>query len=167
MCEIGAVTHTEEEIAFAAALKKTYASHGLPTIAAKYDPKAKKQIDELTDGGKMPLNDFVAPLYEGDYFEAGSTDVGDVSWQTPTAQINTVCFASGAPGHSWQNVSIGKTSIGHKGLISAGKILAATAVELFESPEILKAAREEFFEAAKDGYVCPIPAEEKAKAISI
>ena len=167
MCEVGVATYTDDEVAFATALKDTYKTHGLPTIAAKYDPKAKKLISELTDGGKKPLNDFVAPLYEGDYFEPGSTDVGDVSWQIPTAQINTVCFTSGAPGHSWQNVSLGRTSIAHKGLISAGKILAASAVELFESPELLKAAKEEFLIAAADGYTCPIPENEKAKAISI
>ena len=167
MCEVGVATYTDDEIAFATSLKDTYKTHGLPTIAAKYDPRAKKEVDVLTNSGTKPLNDFVAPYFEGDYFEAGSTDVGDVSWQTPTAQINTVCFTSGAPGHSWQNVSVGKTSIGHKGLISAGKILAATAVELFESPELLKEAREEFLEAAKDGYICPIPENEKAKAILI
>ena len=33
-------------------------------------------------------------------FAAGSTDVGDVSWQTPTVQCYAVTFPSGVPGHS-------------------------------------------------------------------
>ena len=41
-----------------------------------------------------------------DAFKAGSTDVGDVSWLTPTAQIHVAAWPNGCPGHSWQNVSL-------------------------------------------------------------
>ena len=34
------------------------------------------------------MNGFLTPLYQKDAFKAGSTDVGDVSWLTPTAQIH-------------------------------------------------------------------------------
>jgi len=123
----------------------------------------------LCDGGKKALNDFVAPLYCGHFFSPGSSDVGDVSWQTPTAQINTVTFPSGAPGHSWQNVSCGATSIGDKGLLFAGKVLAATAVDLLEQPALLAAARAEFDAAARKagGYVCPIPPDAKPVTVEI
>ena len=167
MQEVGIASYSEEEWKFAEELKSTYETYGLPTSAAKYDESAKELVKKLSLDGKKALYDFIAPLYSGDFFEAGSTDVGDVSWQTPTAQINTVCFAGGAPGHSWQNVSIGKSSIGHKGLISAGKILAASAVELFESPEILEAAKAEFKKKTEEGYTCPIPENEYAKAIKL
>ena len=40
--------------------------------------------------------------YEPERQEHGSTDVGDVSWVCPTAQIYTACVARGTPGHSWQ-----------------------------------------------------------------
>lgn len=166
--EFGVPSHTDEEKQYAAALKATYADHGvLPGIAAKLDPAAEAKVYELCEGGKLPLNDFLCPLYTGYAFEAGSTDVGDVSWQTPTAQLNAVCFAAGAPGHSWQNVSCGKTTIGHKGLLSAGSVIAMTAIDLFESPELLEAAKAEFALAAKDGYTCPIPQGEHAKAVEL
>ena len=90
-----------------------------------------------------------------------STDVGDVSWLTPTAQITAVTWASGSPGHSWQNVSIGKSSIAHKGLLFAAKVLAATATDLMEQPEILAQAKAEFAKATKEGYDCPLEAETK------
>lgn len=167
MNEVGIASYTDGEWDFAKSLKATYESYGLPTASAKYNEEAKALVEELSDGGKKALNDFIAPLFSGDFFEPGSTDVGDVSWQTPTAQINTVCFASGSPGHSWQNVSMGKSSIGHKGLISAGKIIAATAIELFEAPEILAEARAEFAKATKEGYTCPIPKNEFAKPVEI
>ena len=167
LCEIGVPSYTDEERAYAETLRSTYTVHGLPTLAARFDEAMKQQIETLSDGGKKPLNDFVSPLYSGDAFSPGSTDVGDVSWQTPAVQLNTVCFPSGAPGHSWQNVSCGKTSIGHKGLLAAGCVLAATAVELFENPELLAPIRREFSERAAGGYVCPIPENESAKAIEI
>ena len=88
---------------------------------------------------------------------AGSTDVGDVSWNTPTAQIRVACFTANAPGHSWQNVSCGATSIGHKGVLAAGKVLAGAAIDLMENTELLAEARAEFEKKTKGGYDCPIP----------
>ena len=87
----------------------------------------------------------------------GSSDVGDVSWLTPTAQISVACFSSGVPGHSWQNVACGGSSIGHKGLITAGKIMGGAVIDLFEDHSLIEEAREEFKKAAKDGYYCPVP----------
>ena len=115
---------------------------------------------------KVPaLNNFLVPLYHTTAFQAGSTDVGDVSWQTPTAQIHTAGFVNGAPGHSWQNVASGGSSIGHKALLLAGKVLACAAIDLYEKPELLAAAREEFRKRTKSGYVCPI--EEGAVPIAL
>lgn len=165
---LGVATYTDEEQRFAAALKATYDSHGaLPGIAARMEPLAEAQVRAQSHDGTDALNAFLCPLYTGYVFEPGSTDVGDVSWQTPTAQLHTVCFPSGAPGHSWQNVSCGKTSIGHKGLLQAAYVLAATAADLYENPEILEQAKQEYLIAAKGGYVCPIPDGEQAKAIEI
>ena len=160
--------YTDEELLYANNLKATYNDHGIvPGIAAKMDPLAKAEVKKLTDDGKKAMNDFLMPYYSGYIFEAGSTDVGDVSWQTPTAQINSACYPSGAPGHSWQIVSCGKTSIGHKGLLTAALVLAATAIDLYENDEILEKAKEEFKISAADGYTCPIPKNEYAKAIEI
>ncbi len=73
----------------------------------------------------------------------GSTDVGDVSWVVPTAGFTTACFVPGTTAHSWQAVAAGGTSIGRKGMVLATRVLAATAWDLFRSPELLRAARTE------------------------
>lgn len=159
--------YTEEELDYAKKLKATYDSYGVQSIASQYDKAAAEEMQRLCDGGNKAINDFVAPLHRGYHFSPGSTDVGDVSWQTPTAQVYTACFTSGAPGHSWQNVSVGKTSIGHKGMLYGAKIIASAAVELYENPEILEKAKAEFKENTQDGYTCPIPKDEYAKAIEI
>ena len=165
MNEIGVPTYAEEDIVYAAELKKTYPKNNLPSISAKFDPAIKAQVAKLSENGEKPLNDFLVPQYSGYAFEAGSTDVGDVSWLTPTAQFYAVGFTSGAPGHSWQNVSCGASQIGDKAVIYAGKVLACAVIDLFENSEILAAAKEEFKLAAAEGYTCPIPDGEEPKAI--
>jgi aminobenzoyl-glutamate utilization protein B len=45
----------------------------------------------------LPLCDFVAPLDRRAEGGQGSTDVGDVSWATPTVQERTTSAASGLP----------------------------------------------------------------------
>ena len=89
----------------------------------------------------------------------GSTDVGDVSWVVPTAQVNVNCYAAGTALHSWQAVAQGKSSIAHKGMLLAGKVLAAAAIDLIEKPETLKAAKDEYEKKMKryGGYFCPVP----------
>ena len=74
----------------------------------------------------------------------GSTDVGDVSWVVPTAGFTTACWVPGTPAHSWQAVAAGGTTIGEKGLHLAARTLATTAVDMFQSPDILMRAAEEF-----------------------
>lgn len=73
-----------------------------------------------------------------------STDVGDVSWVVPTVGLGTTTWVPGTPAHSWQAVAAGGMSIGHKGTLLAAETLAATAAELFQSPETIAAARAEF-----------------------
>ena len=165
--EIPLPTYTAEEIKFAEEIKATYKPSTTPSTTAIYDRQVKGEIDRLTNGNTKAINDFICPRYTGYHFSPGSTDVGDVSWQTPTVQISVACFTAGAPGHSWQNVSLGRTSIGHKGMIYAAKVMASAAVDLYEKPEILEAARAEFIEASAEGYVCPIPQDEYAKAIDL
>lgn len=161
MEEVGAPTYTAEENAFAQALINTYESKPdkLPGFGAQEDPAIAEFVEEKTAGGTRPINDFVMPLFSSLKFSFGSTDVGDVSWQTPTAQIRGLTYPSGAPGHSWQHVACGTTSIAHKGVLFAAKVLAGAAIDLFEQPELLETARKEFDKKTAEGYTCPIPPE--------
>jgi len=62
----------------------------------------------------------------------GSSDVGDVSWNVPTVSFGTATFIPGSPGHSWQNVAAGGTTIGTKSLINTAKVFALTAIDLMD-----------------------------------
>ena len=148
--------YTPEEETFAAAMKATCGEPVVPGDGCRIDRKVKAQISQRTDGGKLPLNNFVMPYVPSSQMSPGSTDVGDVSWLTPTAQFTAVTWVSGSPGHSWQNVATGKSSIAHKGILFAAKVLAATAADLMEQPTVLTRARQEFAESTALGYDCPI-----------
>lgn len=74
----------------------------------------------------------------------GSTDVGDVSWQVPTSGFSTACWVPGTPGHSWQAVACGGTTIGKKGMLLAAKVLAASAFDLYQDPKLIADAKAEF-----------------------
>ena len=65
-------------------------------------------------------------------------------------------WVSGSPGHSWQNVAVGKSGIAHKGMLLAAKVLAASCADLMEQPQLLADAKAEFDIAAADGYDCPL-----------
>ena len=151
--------YTPQEEAFATALKATCGEATVPGVGCKFDRLVKARVSQLTDGGKLPLNNFVMPYVPSSYMNPGSTDVGDVSWLAPTAQFTAVTWVSGSPGHSWQNVAIGKSAIAHKGLLLAAKVLAGATADLMDCPEILAAAREEFNLTTAEGYDCPITKE--------
>jgi aminobenzoyl-glutamate utilization protein B len=116
----------------------------------------KKLLVELKE---KTIADKILPYVHNSMLLTGSTDVGDVSWLVPTAQISVACQAFGTPGHSWQIVAQGTTSIAHKGMLTAAKILARTTADLFVQPQTIQAAKEELKEKL-DGevYACPIPA---------
>ena len=82
----------------------------------------------------------------------GSTDVGDVSWLVPTVGFTTATWVPGTSAHSWQAVAAGGMSIGHKGMHLASKLLAETAVDLIQSPELIAAATEELQRSQGPGF---------------
>lgn len=98
------------------------------------------------------------PYFYRDTPFPGSSDVGDVSWITPTIQCSTACHAFGTPAHSWQQVAQGKSSIAHKGMLYAAEIMAKTAIHLFENQDVIEQANKEMDEyLAGEKYQCPIP----------
>ena len=108
---------------------------------------------------KSPLTEYIAPYKHIDYAMPGSTDVGDVSYCTPTAQLGTCCWANGTPGHTWQVAAQDGCSIGHKGMIAASKALALAVIRTMEDPELLKKAHEEYVKTTGGKYICPVPPE--------
>ena len=110
--------------------------------------KAKEIINEPIFNFKAPYN----PIAKS----GGSTDVGDVSWVVPTGQFNTATWAAGTAGHSWQAVAQGKSTIAHKGMLLAAKVLACTGYEYLVNTELVEEAKKAWLEML-DGEVYPNP----------
>jgi aminobenzoyl-glutamate utilization protein B len=156
MREIGAPVHDDEDIEFAEKLNESiHRDQKINGLRKSERPGWEKLVDELFD--ERVLDD-----YRAGKVGAGSTDVSDVSWVTPTIEFGTTCTMLGTPGHSWQNVAQSGSSIGHKGLIFASKVIAASGLDLLTKPELLKRVRDEW-EERLDGrvYKPPIPADLK------
>ncbi|MDY4987704.1 MAG: hypothetical protein SO121_06950, partial [Eggerthellaceae bacterium] len=90
----------------------------------------------------------------------GSSDTGDVSWVCPLSQFGGATWPKGTAAHSWQVVACGKSDFAHKGMLFAGQVMASSAIDTYNDPEILEKARAQFKE--KTGgrpYQCPIPSQ--------
>lgn len=157
---LGVPSYTEEEHAYADALAKTYpGSDALSGVAANNDPVLAEEVRQMREQNGHAMNAFLAPLYQGDAFKAGSTDVGDVSWLTPTHRFmlqhgrTAVRDTAGR----MSPVTVQRSDI--KRQYMPGKVLAAAAIDLYRNPELLKEARKEYEIRTKEGYTCPIPAD--------
>jgi aminobenzoyl-glutamate utilization protein B len=97
-----------------------------------------------------PLADTILPPAGGWAFKA-STDVGDVSWITPTTLLKVATWPSGCPPHTWQAVASGGGHLGESGMMLAAEAMAGAAVELLSDPGSLRQVRAEF-ERRTEGF---------------
>ncbi len=148
--EVGPVPITEEDREMAAEIRKTFPEGAeestFSILRMLYGETAEEIIPQIR--GKW-INDIIYPYTPISIAKYGSTDVCDVSFFTPVAQVTTACYAKDTPGHSWQETAQGKTNLCHNGMLTAAKIMALTAAELLETPETLAAIRAEFQEKTK------------------
>ncbi len=127
--QVGGITYTSEEQKFAEGI---YASFDKPKL--KLGSQSEIQPYEVTLG-------------------YGSTDVGDVSYATPTVGLRTATWVPGTSAHSWQSSAASGMSIGFKGTQTAAKTLTLAAIEIYTNPELRKEAKAEFDKARGPDYV--------------
>lgn len=120
--ETGPVEYTKEEI--------DYAKKFLNTVAGNET--------------NVPIDTNVQVQVRGN--SQSSSDVCDVSAVVPVGQVNITCYAN-IPGlHTWQVVAQGKSSIAHKGMHMAAKVIGTSAFELLTNKELLERAKAEHLE---------------------
>ncbi|MEE4192806.1 MAG: amidohydrolase [Halieaceae bacterium] len=118
----------------------------------EYDRDEQRFAEALVEtyNGKPPRGlgsqEMIASWTEEIQRSSGSSDVGDVSWMAPTVGLNTATWVPGTAAHSWQAVAAGGTSIGSKGMLLAARSMALTAIRLFEDPELVASAQQEWLE---------------------
>ncbi|MBO1678977.1 amidohydrolase [Bittarella massiliensis (ex Durand et al. 2017)] len=104
-----------------------------------------------------PLEETISPLVLTKVAMPGSTDVGDVSYVTPTAQATLAGFCIGTTPHTWQVTGQIGSSIGEKCYLKAGEVLALSAAKVIDQPELCQQAREELLAETGGVYDCPAP----------
>lgn len=120
---VGGVKYSPEERTFAERLRATFPNPaGLPPLGQ--EETILPPSPELSGGG--------------------STDVGDISWQLPTAQFNASTWAPGTSFHTWQATAFSGMSIGRKGMVVAAKTLALATLDILYDPAHVKRARVAF-----------------------
>lgn len=151
------VQYTQEELDFARQFKETLLEEdreGLESGAAAFFGRklAREQLAQPIYTAMAENNKHVAMK--------GSADLGDVSWKVPAAYFYGTTWAAGTPPHSWQAAAQGKSSIAHKGMLHAAKVLSCVGYDFLTDPGLVRQAKAELLETL-DGreYVCPLPPE--------
>ena len=157
MVEIGGPKFTDEDRAFAKEMVATLApGEKEKNMESVFAPKDLVNVD-LHESAIANCND-------SSFMMTASTDVGDVSYITPLCQFGTAVWPLGISPHTWRAVACTGSSIAMHGMIFASKVLAATAYDLLNDAEILKAAKDEFnLSLGGKKYVCPVGPDDKPR----
>ena len=158
LCEVGAPVWDEADFALAADMLHTY---GETTRKDIHNMLVQRFPQEDPDAlMARPLHTGILPFDSNAVSHSpGSTDVGDVSYVVPTAEIHTATACLGNVGHSWQNTAFSNSSVGEKGMRAAAQAMALTCLRIAENPDVLTKAWDELKKKNGGGYVCPLPDE--------
>lgn len=122
MEETGAPSFTQEERDYAAQVARAV---GLPGVTGE-------------------LREDIIPADGTAVMDNGSSDVADVSQVVPTVNINTACYGSRTPNHTWAVTVQANHPAAWRGMFFAARVLALMGVRLALEPELLARVKEEF-----------------------
>jgi aminobenzoyl-glutamate utilization protein B len=136
----------------AEALHRNFALMGTPTWTPAELAFAQTTQKEFKDpfgmdfsAAGIALADKLEPLpKEFQPAASASTDVADISWWVPVGGFRVASYGYGLPTHSWPVVAATGTSIGAKALLTASKVFAATAIDLYTDPQLLAEVKADF-----------------------
>ncbi len=121
----------------------------------KYTPEEKKFAEGIYASFDKPRKKLGSEAVVQPYkvkLGYGSTDVGDVSYATPTVGLRTAAWVPGTSAHSWQSSAASGMSIGFKGTQVAAKTLTLAAIELYTNPALRDEAKAAFSMARGPDY---------------
>lgn len=158
MQEVGAPIWDEQDYQLAKAFLSSYNATTQEDIQ-----ESIKDIfgeDQLEDIWEKPLDSTIRPYNPKERkVSGGSTDVGDVTYTVPCLNLRVATACIGNVGHTWQMTAQANSSIGRKGLITAVKALALSALRTMEQPEAIARAKKLVLAQNGGKYQCPLPDE--------
>lgn len=108
------------------------------------DQEFARAVQREVDGPEVGLSSEVEPLgpalTEEQRTAGYADDIGDVSWNVPTAVLSFPSNIPGLPGHNWANAIAMATPIAHKGATAGAKAQAMTLLDFMVRPELVESA---------------------------
>jgi aminobenzoyl-glutamate utilization protein B len=119
---------------------------GMPTWDERDQTLAKGIQRELgvPDSGLTAKPRLNGPILESQRTGGGSDDIGDVSWNVPTINLNYPSNIPNLPGHHWANAISMATPIAHKGVVAGAKVQAMTMLDILLEPKVVADAWDYF-----------------------
>ena len=121
---------------------------GAPAFDAA-DNKIARELQKNFGVDEIGLSDIISPIDPEPPIFLASTDVCDVSWVAPTAQLWGATLPKGIALHSWAATASTMMPFAIKGTIIAAKALAITGLEAILNEEFRKNVSSEFTERTK------------------
>lgn len=152
---VGAPRFSDDERALAASFYKELSDKQKQIAEAEW-MKLHGEVESLH---RSPLREDLMPYVKPAVVtvDPGSSDIGDVSYITPTAQIYVAASCAGTSLHSWNMTGQSGSPIAHRACFKAAEVLALTCLKLYDEPSLLEAAKAELRSITGGVYPCPIP----------
>ena len=116
---------------------------GLPEWTAA-DQEFARAVQQEVGGAPTGLATELSPLRPAlreDQRRAGyADDIGDISWNVPTAVLSFPSNIPGLPGHNWSNAIAMATPIAHRGATAGAKAQALTLLDFMVQPQLVEDA---------------------------
>ncbi len=156
MQQIGAPEWDEKDYALAKAYLSSYSDIAMESIKEAIENTFGE--DQLEAMLERPLDPVVHPYDDKNTsYMSGSTDVGDVAYAVPTLNLQVATACIGNVGHTWQMTGQSGSRIAHKGLITAAKMMALSAIRTMQRPEAIQQAKQLVLKQNGGKYECPLP----------
>ena len=128
-------------------VQKNIEAVGLP----KWSAEEEKFARDFQKAENKPVIGLATKIPEGGQRPQSfaSNDSGDISWVVPAVSYNFPASVPGIPYHNWVAAVTPTSTIAHKGEVVGAKALAGSVLDFMTSPEVLKAAHDEFEQVTK------------------
>ncbi|HJU28622.1 MAG TPA: peptidase dimerization domain-containing protein, partial [Candidatus Binataceae bacterium] len=115
---------------------------GLP----KWSEEEQKFARDFQKAEEKPVVGLATKIPEGGQRPQSfsSNDSGDISWVVPAVVYSFPASVPGIPYHNWVAAVTPTSTIAHKGEVAGAKALAGSVLDFMTSPDVLKAAHDEF-----------------------
>ncbi|MEQ8329350.1 MAG: hypothetical protein RH859_02680 [Longimicrobiales bacterium] len=108
------------------------------------------EVDGPVEGLATELAPLRPALTEEQRTAGYADDIGDISWNVPTATLSFPSNIPGLPGHNWANAIAMATPIAHKGATAGAKAQAMTVLDFLTRPALVEEAWAYFREMTAD-----------------